>query len=65
MGNVITDRRETMTEEPIYVTITKKEYDSLLEDSKCLAVLSSAGVDSRQLEWLRDYAREVLEEDDD
>jgi len=45
------------TEETI--TITKKEYESLLEDSKWLQALEGAGVDN----WSGyDYAREIFNE---
>lgn len=41
------------------ITITKKEYESLLEDSKWLQALNSAGVDN----WGGyDYARELFNE---
>jgi hypothetical protein len=39
------------------ITITKKEYDSLIEDSETLSALESAGVDN----WSGyDYAMEIL-----
>ncbi len=41
------------------VTISKKEYESLLEDSKKLTALKNAGVDN----WEGyDYARELMQE---
>jgi hypothetical protein len=41
------------------VTISKKEYESLLEDSKKLTALENAGVDN----WEGyDYARELMQE---
>lgn len=46
------------TEETI--TITKKEYNSLLEDSKWLQALEGAGVDNWQG---YDYARELFNEE--
>jgi hypothetical protein len=43
------------------VTISKKEYDSLLEDRKWLQALESAGVNN----WEGyDYARELMNEDE-
>ena len=46
------------TEETI--TITKKEYQSLLQDSKWLQALEGAGVDN----WSGyDYAREIFNEE--
>lgn len=43
------------------VTITEREYESLLEDSKWLRALENAGVDN----WDGvDFARELLEEDE-
>lgn len=43
------------------VTITKKEYDSLKEDSKWLLCLEGAGVDN----WEGyDFARELLHDGD-
>ena len=43
------------------VTISKKEYDSLLEDRKWLQALENAGVDN----WEGyDYARELMNEDE-
>ena len=51
---------QDMLEETI--TITKSEYESLLEDRKRLRSLEAAGVDN----WSGyDYARELYEEDDD
>lgn len=41
------------------ITITKKEYESLLEDSKKLQALEGAGVDNWQG---YDYAMELLRE---
>lgn len=42
------------------ITITKKEYESLLEDSKWLQCLENAGVDN----WDGyDYARELFNEE--
>lgn len=44
------------------VTISKKEYQSLLEDSKWLQALENAGVDN----WEGyDYARELFNEDEE
>jgi hypothetical protein len=43
------------------VTISKKEYESFLQDRKWLAALENAGVDN----WEGiDYARELLNEDE-
>lgn len=43
------------------VTISKKEYESLLEDRKWLQALENAGVDN----WEGyDYARELMNEDE-
>lgn len=42
------------------VTISKKEYESLLEDSKWLQALNAAGVDNWG-GW--DYARELFNEE--
>ena len=43
------------------VTISKEEYESLLEDRKWLQALENAGVDN----WEGyDYARELMNEDD-
>lgn len=47
------------TEETI--TITKKEYNSLLEDSKWLQALEGAGVDNWQG---YDYAKELFNEEE-
>lgn len=42
------------------ITITKKEYESLIEDSEWLQALNNAGVDN----WSGyDYARELLNEE--
>lgn len=43
------------------VTISKEEYESLLEDRKWLQALESAGVDNWQG---YDYARELMNEDE-
>ena len=44
------------------ITITKKEYESLLEDSKWLRVLENAGVDN----WEGyDYARELYDNEEE
>lgn len=42
------------------ITITKKEYNSLLEDSKWLQALEGAGVDNWQG---YDYAKELFNEE--
>ena len=43
------------------ITIDKKEYESLLEDSKWLRALENAGVDN----WEGiDFARELLNEEE-
>lgn len=43
------------------VTITKKEYESLLKDSKWLYALEAAGVDN----WEgHDFAREIFNEEE-
>ena len=48
-----------MTDET--VTISKKEYESLVEDRKWLQALENAGVDN----WEGyDYARELMNEDE-
>jgi hypothetical protein len=44
------------------VTISKEEYDQLVDDSKTLAALQAAGVDN----WNGyDYAMEILSETED
>ncbi len=44
------------------ITITKKEYEKLKDDSKWLSCLEAAGVDN----WEGyDFARELLDDDDD
>jgi hypothetical protein len=44
------------------ITITKKEYESLLEDAKWLRALENAGVDN----WEGyDFARDLYNEDED
>ena len=48
-----------MSEEEEMITITKKKYDDLVEDSRWLLCLETAGVDN----WLGiDYAEKLLEE---
>lgn len=44
------------------ITISKEEYDSLIEDQRFLECLRNAGVDN----WEGyDYAMELLDEDDE
>ena len=51
--------REELKMEEKMITITEKEYDSLLEDSQFLCALQGAGVDN----WSGyGYAQEMIEE---
>lgn len=51
-----------MSKEPEQVTISREEYDSLIQSSRWLECLESAGVDN----WSGfDYARELLDEWDE
>lgn len=58
-NRLLAQRINFMNEET--VTISKKEYESLLEDRKWLQALEGAGVDNWQG---YDYARELMNEDE-
>lgn len=62
MSNLETATHQSIDEE-LFVTITKKEYDCLLEESTWLSCLEAAGVDNWDGFGFARELQEDLEED--